>query len=217
METCPMVTAIQVQTYTVDEFLALELPDGKTYELINGVIVPMAEPSGKHENLRTDLLVTLRMESKRANLGFLIHPQPVLVLGRKDTRKPDLIVIKREDWNRQTQVEAVLREPPSVVIEIVSINWEDDYRNKPLWYAAFGVQELWIIDPLFHLDRYPNRKNPKILQPTISIGQLVNSESIVAEKEYHFESFTGSDRLKSQFFSNLDLTVAEIIAFGEGI
>nr|WP_277876137.1 Uma2 family endonuclease [Chroococcidiopsis sp. [FACHB-1243]] len=167
--------------------------------------------------MSTYLLVTLRTESKRANLGLLVHPQPVLVLGRKDTRKPDLIVIKREDWNRQTQIEAVLRELPSIAIEIVSTNWEDDYRNNPLWYAAFGVQELWIIDPLFHLDRYPNRRNPKILQPTISIGQLVNSDSIVAEKEYRFESFTGSDRLKSQFFPDLNLAVAEIIAFGEGI
>jgi Uma2 family endonuclease len=217
METYPMVTAIQIKTYTVDEFLELDLPEGKTYELINGVIVPIAEPSGKYENLRSELWLALKSETKRANLGLLIHPQPVLVLGRKDTRKPDLIVIKREDWNRQTQIEAVLREPPSIAIEIVSTNWEDDYRNKPLWYAAFGVQELWIIDPLFHLDRYPGRRNPKILQPTISVGQLVNSDSILTEKEYRFESFTESDRIKSQFFPELNLTVAEIIAFGEGI
>lgn len=177
----------------------------------------MAEPSGKHENLRSELWFVLKLESKRANLGLLVHPQPVLVLGRKDTRKPDLVVINKEDWNRQTKIEAVLREPPSIAIEIVRPNWEDDYRNKALWYAAFGVQELWIIDPLFHLDRYPNRRNPKILQPTISVGRLVNSESIVAEKEYRFESFISSDRLKSQFFPELNLTVAEIIAFGEGI
>lgn len=79
------------------------------------------------------------------------------------------------------------------------------------------MRELWIIDPLFHLDRYPGRRNPKILQPTISIGQLVNSESILAEKEYRFESFTGSDRIQSQFFPDLNLTVEQIIAFGEGI
>lgn len=210
-----MVTAIPIKAYTVNEFF--ELLEGKTYELINGAIVSMVNPSGKNENLRSDLFVALRLESKRVNLGLLIHPQPVLVLGRKDTRKPDLIVIKREDWNRQTQIEAVLREPPSIAIEIVSTNWEDDYRNKPLWYAAFGVQELWIIDPLFHLDIYPNRRNPKILQPTISIGQLVNSESILTEKEYRFESFMDSDRIKTQFFPDLDLTVNQIVAWGEGI
>ena len=116
------MATVQLQTYTAEEFLELDLPENQEYELIGGTIVPMAEPSGKHENLRSDLLVALRLESKKANLGLLIHPQPVLVLGRKDTRKPDLIAIDRESWNRQTQTEAILREPPSIVIEIKSSN-----------------------------------------------------------------------------------------------
>lgn len=212
-----MIAAIPLQTYTAEEFLELDLPEGQKYELINGIIVPMAESSGKHENLRSELWFSLKSESKRANLGLLIHPQPVLILGKKDTRKPDLIAINRESWNRQTQTQAVLTQPPSIAIEIVSTNWEEDYRNKPLWYAAFGVRELWIVDPLFHLDRYPGKRNPKILQPTISIGQLVASQSILVENEYLFQSFTGSDRIKSEFFPNLNLTVDQIIAFGEGL
>lgn len=211
------MAAVQLQTYTTEEFLELDLPENQEYELIGGVVVPMAEPSGKHENLRSELWFSLKLESKRANLGLLIYPQPVLVLGRKDTRKPDLIAIDRESWNRQTQTEAILREPPSIVIEIVSTSWEEDYRSKPLWYAAFGVRELWIVDPLFHLNRYPGKRNPKIIQPTISVGTLVSSQSILVENEYRFESFTGSDRIKSQFFPNLDLTVEQIIAFSEGV
>lgn len=212
-----MLAAIQSHIYTVEEFLDLDLPEGQEYELIDGIVVPMAEPSGKHENLRTELLVSLRIESKRANLALLIHPKPVVMLGKQDTRKPDLIAIDRESWNQQTQTQAVLRQPPSVAIEIVSTNWEDDYRSKPVWYAAFGVRELWIVDPLFHLDRYPGKRNPKILQPTISIGKLVASDSILVENEYQFQSFTGSDRIKSEFFPDLNLTVDRIIAFGEGL
>ena len=212
-----MLAAIQSHIYTVEEFLDLDLPEGQEYELIDGIVVPMAEPSGKHENLRTELLVSLRIESKRANLGLLIHPKPVVMLGKQDTRKPDLIAVDRESWNQQTQTQAVLTQPPSVAIEIVSTNWEDDYRNKPLWYAAFGVRELWIVDPLFHQGKYPGKRNPKILQPTISIGKLVASDSILVENEYRFQSFTGSDRIKSEFFPHLNLTVDQIIAFGEGI
>ncbi|GAA6622649.1 Uma2 family endonuclease [Scytonema sp. NUACC26] len=212
-----MVAAVLFQTYTVEEFLSLDLPEGQEYELINGVVITMSEPSGEHENLRSELLVELRLSSRRHQLGLLVHPKPVLELGPKDTRKPDLIAINRDSWNQQTQSEAVLREPPSVVIEIVSTNWEDDYRNKPLWYAAFGVNEFWLVDPLFTVARYPKRKNPKIQEPTISIGELVPSRSILVEREYKFESFTGKDRVKSKFFPNLDLTVEQIIAFGSGI
>lgn len=212
-----MVSIPQFQTYTVEEFLTLDLPEGQEYELINGVITPMSEPSGEHENLRSGLMVELTLESRRSKLGLLIHPKPVMQLGPRDTRKPDLIAINRESWNRQTKSEAVLKEPPSVASEIVSTNWEEDYRNKPLWYAAFGVNELWIIDPLFTVARYPNRKNPKIQEPTISVGKLVPSCSILVEREYEFEIFTGSERIKSQFFPNLELTVEQIIAFGDGV
>ncbi|MCU0545625.1 MAG: hypothetical protein MUE44_26230 [Oscillatoriaceae cyanobacterium Prado104] len=54
-------------------------------------------------------------------------------------------------------------------------------------------------------------------EPTISIGQLVNSPSILVEREYEFKSFTGNQRIQSRFFPDLDLTVAQIIAFGAGI
>lgn len=50
-----MVAAVQFHTYTVEEFLNLELPEGKEYELVNGIITPMSEPSGNHENLRSGL------------------------------------------------------------------------------------------------------------------------------------------------------------------
>lgn len=136
-----MLTAFQVQILSVEEFLELDFPDNREYELRDGIIIPMAEPSGRHENLRSELMFALKAESKRSQLDLLVHPKPVLMLGSKDTRKPDLVVINRDDWIKQTEVEAVLREPSSVVIEIVSTNWEDDYRSKPLWYAAFKVPE----------------------------------------------------------------------------
>ncbi|MCL1468385.1 Uma2 family endonuclease [Argonema galeatum] len=212
-----MVVAAQFQTYTVEEFLNLDLPEGQEYELIDGRISVMVEPSGEHENLRSELMVELRMESRRRQLGLLVHPKPVLQLGPKDTRKPDLIAINGDSWNRQTQSEAVLRESPSVVIEIVSTNWQEDYRHKPLWYAAFGVSELWIVDPLFTVDRYPNRRNPKIEEPTIAIGQLVNSRSILVEREYEFQSFTGKQRIESRVFPDLEITVEQIVGYGQGI
>lgn len=40
-----MVAAVQFQTYTVEEFLQLELPEEQEYELLNGMITPMSEPS----------------------------------------------------------------------------------------------------------------------------------------------------------------------------
>jgi Uma2 family endonuclease len=77
-----MDATTQSQTYTVEQFLKLDLPEGQAYEPIDRIVVPMAKSSGKHENLRSELWFFLKMESKRANLGLLIHPQPVLVLSK---------------------------------------------------------------------------------------------------------------------------------------
>lgn len=44
---------------------------------------------------------------------------------------------------------AVLRTPPPLIVEVVSPeSVERDYDTKTLEYAAFGVDEYWIIDPL---------------------------------------------------------------------
>ncbi|MDF5729435.1 MAG: hypothetical protein PUP92_15815 [Rhizonema sp. PD38] len=40
-----MVAAVQFQTYTVEKFLCLDLPEGQEYELVNGIVTPMSEPS----------------------------------------------------------------------------------------------------------------------------------------------------------------------------
>lgn len=52
-----MVAPVQFQTYTAEELLELDLPEGQEYELQSGVIVPIVKPSGEHENLRSELLV----------------------------------------------------------------------------------------------------------------------------------------------------------------
>lgn len=59
-----MLAAIQSHIYAVGEFLSLELSEGQEYELIDGIVVPIAEPSGKHENLRSELLVSLTIKKQ---------------------------------------------------------------------------------------------------------------------------------------------------------
>lgn len=86
------MVALQYQDYTVEEFLALDLPEDSQYELVDGIITPMSEPSPAHEALRSDLLIELGMENRRSNLGMILHPKPLLWLGPKDTRRPDWLL-----------------------------------------------------------------------------------------------------------------------------
>jgi len=174
------------------------------YELVDGWVQVMAEPGGGHEDVRTDLLLQMGPHIKAHRLPFKIRPRAICKLAQGNQRRPDLIVVANSVWERNTRSEVILEEPPELVIEIVSTNWEDDYIKKPLWYAAFGVKEYWIADLLLKIDQYPTRKNPEIKEPTLSIGTLVNGA-------YQWQRFTGDRRIESRLFPELELTVEMLV------
>ena len=175
------------------------------WEQVNGEIKAMGEPSGKHESLQAWLLFQLQSQIYAQNLPLAVHSRILCCLDLQEKRRPDILVVDREVWRRNTQREAILTEPPELVIEIVSTHWQEDYQKKALWYAAFGVKEYWIADLLLKLEDYPARKHPDIDEPTLSIGSLVGGA-------YQFQRFTGSTPIASQLFLQLHLSVEQMVA-----
>lgn len=190
---------------TFEEFLDYDDETDNLYELVGGQVVPMSEPSGRHESISSFIYGELYLEIRLRGLNLEPHPKTLCKLSDRDGRRPDLLIVDKAKWVRNTVKEAALKEPPELVIEIVSTNWEDDYQKKPLWYAAFGVPEYWIVDPLAAIDRYPNRRNPAIQVPTVSV--LILGE----DKKYQTRKFTGSERIESQLFPEIALTVEQIM------
>lgn len=195
------------QLLTFEEFLDFDDETDNIYELVAGQIVPMSEPSGRHESVRTFILIEFGFEIRHRKLNLEPHPNILCKLDKRDGRRPDLIVMDKDRWEAATRIEAALFVPPEMVVEIVSTNWEEDYQKKAAWYAAFGVGEYWIVDPLALKERYPNRRNPNIEMPTVSVGVLN-----AATREYKWKEFTGSDRIESTLFQSLQLTVDQVLA-----
>lgn len=199
-----MITTNQLLTF--EEFLDFDDGTYNIYELVAGKVVPMSEPSGRHESIRTFILIEFGFEIRHRKLNLEPHSNILCKLDKRDGRRPDLIVMDKDRWAAATQIEAALFVPPEMAVEIVSTNWEEDYQKKAAWYAAFGVGEYWIVDPLALLDRYPNRRNPNIQVPTVSVGVL-NAET----REYRWKEFTGSDQIESALFQSLQLTVEQVM------
>lgn len=167
----------------------------------------MSEPSGRHESIRSFLYGELYLEIRLRRLNLEPHPNILCKLDKQDGCRPDLIVMNKDRWAAATQIEAALFVPPEMAVEIVSTNWEEDYQKKAAWYAAFGVGEYWIVDPLALLSRYPQRRNPNIQVPTVSVGVL-DAEN----REYRWKEFTRRDRIESQLFPKLTLIVEQVVA-----
>ena len=200
------ITKAKVVTYA--EFVEWK-PDGRRYELHDGVIVEMPQPLGEHEDIGGFLTLEVSVEIKRLNLPYTIPKQ---ALGKppesESAYSPDVLILNRanlgneELWKKQSTVTQGASVP--LVIEVVSSNWRDDYYKKLADYEEMGIPEYWVVDYL----ALGGRKfigNPK--HPTISVYQLIDGE-------YQVSQFRESDRIQSPAFPELNLTPNQIFQVG---
>ncbi|MFK0730779.1 MAG: Uma2 family endonuclease [Gloeotrichia echinulata GP01] len=195
---------------TFDEFVA-RYPDnsGKRYELHDGVVVEMSQPTGEHEQVVGFLTVNLSIEIGRLKLLYFI-PKTALVkpLESESAYSPDVLILNFANlineplWKKDSTVS--LAESIPLVIEVVSTNWRDDYLTKAAGYETVGIREYWIVDYL-GLGGRRFIGNPK--QPTISIYTLV-------EGEYQVRQFVGDERIISPTFPELNFTAEQIFQAG---
>ncbi|WP_414754778.1 Uma2 family endonuclease [Anabaena sp. CCY 9910] len=198
-----MIQALR-KLVTFEDFAAWR-PEGGRYELHNGMIVEMAQPTGDHEDVVGFLALEISADIKRLKLPYYI-PKTVLIKPpeSESAYSPDILVINRPNlvneplWKKESTVSQSASIP--LVIEVVSTNWRDDYYKKLADYEAIGIPEYWIID----YAAIGARKfigNPKV--PTISVYQLIDDE-------YQIAQFRGSDCIKSITFPELALTAEQI-------
>jgi Uma2 family endonuclease len=205
-----MTQALQKKLVTFDEFVA-RYPDntGKRYELHDGVVVEMSQPTGDHEEITGFLATKLPVEYDRLKLPYFI-PKTALVKPPENESgySPDILIINRSNlvneplWKKESTVTLGASIP--LVIEVVSTNWRTDYYTKRGMYEEICIEEYWIVDHLA-LAGKSFIGNPK--QPTISIYSLV-------EGEYQIRQFRESERIISPTFPEFNFTAEQIFNAG---
>jgi Uma2 family endonuclease len=126
------------------------------YALIDGALVELPPESRLNSTIAVRILLLLI----RAGIPVeLIHPGKcevqVPVLQPKDpaNRFPDLVVLREEHLQLTQKRLTITLEmpPPRLIAEVVSpgkSNQDRDYIHKRAQYAAIGVPEYWLIDPV---------------------------------------------------------------------
>ena len=191
---------------TVQEFLAW-IPENsdKRYELHNGAIVEMSQPTGEHEDVTGFLNIEISSEIKRLQLPYSIPKTALVQSATSDSAySPDVLVLNKpalkseELWAKYSTVQSGASIP--LVVEVVSTNWRDDYYKKMGEYEEIKILEYWIVDYL-GLGGIKYIGNPK--QPTLSIYNLVDDE-------YQVSQFRGEERIISTAFPELNLTAQQV-------
>ncbi|MDZ7952049.1 Uma2 family endonuclease [Nostoc sp. DedQUE09] len=184
-------------------------PEGGRYELHNGAIVEMPQPTGEHEDVVGFIARKLTVEFDRLNLPYTI-PKTALIkpFNSVSAYSPDVLILNRPNlvneplWKKESTVSYPASIP--LVVEVVSTNWDDDYYTKQGKYEVIGIPEYWVVDYL-GLGAKKFTGNPK--QPTMSIYQLIDGE-------YQVTQFRSTDRIISPTFPELNLTAEQIFQAG---
>jgi Uma2 family endonuclease len=184
---------VAIQKMTLEQFLAYDDGTENLYELENGELISMPSESEINRRIAGFLFVYF------IQLGIpayrLTMKTEVAVSGsRVSVRVPDLLLLSEE---LATELEGATRSivmmdmaPPLLAVEVVSPKQEKrDYRYKRTEYAARGIAEYWIVDPIAQ---------------KVTILEWI--EGLYEEKVY-----TADNLLQSSLFDNLDLTVDRLL------
>jgi Uma2 family endonuclease len=206
------MVAILNQPLTFEDFLNWDDGSGRSFELVNGVAVPLSEPNAKHEDVVDGLCRLLVNHCLSLNLPYVPRQGKQVRLKFEATeyessRKADIVIFAREEWDRmrQSSASAAAYVSPPLVIEVVSTNWRDDYRIKLNEYETLGVLEYWIVD-YAGLGGVQYIGTPKL--PTVTIHWLVDGE-------YQAQRFQGEEAIVSPTFPQFALTTQQVVAMTE--
>ncbi|MBP0003560.1 MAG: Uma2 family endonuclease [Cyanobacteria bacterium SBC] len=193
------------QKLTFRDFLE-KLPDEEgDYELVDGKIVRKL-PTRRHETIAEYIADELKAEIHRLSLNYWVSGRVVIRTitedGTEQGRHPDITVVDKQLWESQPMAYSALLEPPQMVIEVVSTNWEDDYVDKLDEYRRLGIPEYWIVDYMAIASRSYLGK-PK--EPTVFVCSLDDNGT------YQMTPYRESDRIVSPTFPELAVSVESIL------
>jgi Uma2 family endonuclease len=195
------MTVATQRRMSLEEYLTYDDGTDTRYELVDGVLVEMGSESTINTWIASFIFGEfIRLGLPAYRVGF---KQRIQVNSNYVTaRDPDLIVHSQDSAQfMEGRREAILklREPnPLVVVEVVSPgnpgeeNYDRDYIEKRAEYAARGIPEYWLIDPVRQV----------VLILTLGDGS------------YDSPSFTGSQSLKSPAFPAMALTAEQVLTAG---
>jgi Uma2 family endonuclease len=123
---------------SVEEYLRTSYSDGDR-EYIDGKVVERNMGTMEHADWQTGIALYLRTNYKTIWTGVEVHMQ----VAPTRYRVPDVVCIKRP-----VPSSSIIKEPPILVIEVLSPNDGADYVQEKIDdYLAFGIPCVWVLNP----------------------------------------------------------------------
>lgn len=174
--------------FTFEEYLHYDDGTDNRYELEDGELILMNPPTFRHAFIISFLNDAFASQIRQLSLPWITLSGIGVRTSIIRARIPDICVINREEV-ANLDVSAVI-ESAIIAVEIVSPESRTrDYRFKRSEYSVVGIPEYWIVDPI---------------EQKITVLTWV-------EGLYEQVEFRGNERIVSQTFPELVLTVEQVL------
>ena len=188
----PIATIVQPSPkMTLEEFLEYDDDTEVMYEFVDGEPILMATESEINRRIASLLFASF------LQLGipfYRLSMKTEIITTGSRMRIPDLVVFSEDLAKAMEGAKRSLivsdMPAPSLVVEVVSPNQSSrDYRHKRSEYAARGISEYWIIDPI--------------------LGRVTVLEWV--DGFYEEKVYEGQQSIFSPIFAELELAVSQVL------
>ncbi len=177
-----MPSSAAAAPYTWDDFVALDEDDPR--ELIDGQLVEVEVPRGKHEQIVALLCFFLGAWSSNGRGGRVFASGYKLRVSERRGVMPDVQFYCQGNEAPIDQDDGLVHGRPDLVIEVISPSSQRyDRVTKLRWYAQLGIPEYWLVDgALRTLERLVLRE-----------GTYGIATSLTDDETFRPESFDGME------------------------
>lgn len=166
--------ATEARRYTPEDLLAM--PDGKSYELVDGRLVER-DMGAESSRVGTRLCSRLDRFSEDNDLGIVWGADNGFQCFRHApgmVRRPDVSFVKKGRLPGDVAPDGWVRIPPDLAVEVVSPNDSvEEFEEKLEDYHKAGVPLVWVI--------YPKRRKARIFRLKGPDGELGEDDELSGE------------------------------------
>lgn len=142
-----MIAQVQAtQTYSPEEYLALEVASETRNEYINGEIIPMAGGMPNHNQIALNVAGTLNFLLKRQPYRVFVTDQRLWIPQKGIYTYPDVMVVKGDLILQEGRKDTIVN--PTLIIEVLSKSTgKYDQTEKFIFYRSLATfQEYLLVD-----------------------------------------------------------------------
>jgi Uma2 family endonuclease len=201
-----MIAVKEQRLLTFEEFLEHDDGTENLYELEDGELELMPDPSFQHENVGEFLADEFKFETRRLKLPYLVRRFLSVKIAAKTGKKPDVVVFPESHFaGVDLSRPASLTKTPLLVVEIASGgNWKNDYTKKKIYYLNIDVPEYWIVDLI-----------PKGSSDFLEAKEPTVTVCLLERGVYQARQYRGDDVIPCKLFPELQITVNQLVSAGK--